>query len=1375
MKIFSLLIFIYFTIHVPIYAQSPDFGAASSFAVFTAIGAFNNTGEATNVVGDVGTNVGAFNAFPPGVLVGDIHVADPISVQAAIDVDLAYAYTAALTCGQVLPSTLGNGQILTPDIYCIGEASTINNTLFLDGECNPDGIFIFQINGALSTSTFANIVLLNSASICNIYWQVNGAVNIAENAIIRGNIIANGAISLLESAELYGRALSRDGAISLANNFIRLDQSPTPSIIIANGPTTFCQNGSVVLSGNCGGTWSNGSTEPSITVTQIGTYTVTNTNDCGSATSNIITININPIPNCNITGDNTICQGSTTTLCAAPGAVSYQWSNGATTDCITVNIAGTYFVTITDGNGCTSSCNVAVTVSPIPTCSIIGDNTICQGGTTTLCATPGAVSYQWSNGATTDCITVNIAGTYFVTITDGNGCTSSCNDAITVSPIPTCSITGDNTICQGGTTTLCAAPGAVSYQWSNGATTECITVSTAGTYNVTITDSNGCTSSCNVAVTVSPIPTCSITGDNTICQGGTTTLCAAPGAVSYQWSNGANTDCITVNIAGTYFVTITDGNGCTSSCNVAITVSPIPTCSITGDNTICQGSTTTLCSAPGAVSYQWSNGATTDCITVNTAGTYFVTITDGNGCTSSCNVAITVSPIPTCSITGDNTICQGGTTTLCAAPGAVSYQWSNGATTECITVSTAGTYNVIITDSNGCINSCNKTLILRDLPYCEITGENDFCEESTTEICANQGNFTYFWSTGETTRCILVGQAGTYLVTITDGFGCSSICEKSLTTNPLPVCEISGLEYICEGSTNELCLPPGYDDYWWADGQQTNCIDGSEPDTYSVTVTNSDGCKSYCSKEVSIIPSSESCIITGETVLCGNDVVIICAIPNQETYLWSNGVTTQCIAVTQAGEYSVTVSQGQVCITYCSVTVIASQEDVEPPVIFSLGSTNLCQGDSVTLYGNVQGVWSTGETSPSITSSAAGTYFVINENPCGDDMQSNIITVSVTPNPDTALIYHLTSTTFCEGDSVILHGNTQGIWNTGDTTTSITVSSSGIYFVTNSNNCDTVQSNELSVTVIPMPNSSIFFALSSTSFCEGQSTILSGNINGTWNTGETTPSIEVSTSGDYYVIYANDCDTIISNSIHVQVSPLPIASTIFALEPTSFCQGSYVVLHGNTNGVWSTGDTTSTIKVDNLGSYFVTNTNLCGNAVSNAIVVQVTEVPQCHIAGNLNPKAGETIILCAPEGVDTYKWNTFDKTRCITITESGMRSVTVTNNDLCTDSCSVQVVFSDITNTSDQDDESLVKFKIYPNPFYDETTIEFKHQLAGQQINVDLFNVIGEQVKSLQFESTESNQWFKINLQGQDLVAGIYMAKLTSGKTVLFKKLILIK
>ncbi len=197
------------------YSQSPDLGTASEFTLFTADGAFTNYGE-SYVTGDVGTNIGEFSGFPPGVVNGDIHVANATSSQAAIDVIAAYDHLAGLTCGTVLGLTIGSSQILTPDIYCIGAGgATLNDTLFLDAQGDPNALFIIKIDGAFSTGNLSNVVLINSANFDNVYWQINGAVEVGESAFFRGNILANGAINLLLNSSLQGRALSRAGAINI--------------------------------------------------------------------------------------------------------------------------------------------------------------------------------------------------------------------------------------------------------------------------------------------------------------------------------------------------------------------------------------------------------------------------------------------------------------------------------------------------------------------------------------------------------------------------------------------------------------------------------------------------------------------------------------------------------------------------------------------------------------------------------------------------------------------------------------------------------------------------------------------------------------------------------------------------------------------------------------------------------------------------------------------------------------------------------------------------------------------------------------------------------------------------------------------------------
>jgi len=216
------------------FAQAPDLGAASDFVLFTSVGIFDNTGTATTVTGDVGTNAGAFNAFPPGILNGRKHVADAASAQAVIAVDAAYAELAGTTCGFVIGVTLGNDQVLTEGVYCTGGASTLNGAITLDAESNPDAVFIFKIDGAFAVNAFSTVNLINSACACNVYWQINGRFDLGDGAVFMGTVVANGAIELWGNSSLFGRALSRAGAISLHANTIALSESlPLPITLVS--------------------------------------------------------------------------------------------------------------------------------------------------------------------------------------------------------------------------------------------------------------------------------------------------------------------------------------------------------------------------------------------------------------------------------------------------------------------------------------------------------------------------------------------------------------------------------------------------------------------------------------------------------------------------------------------------------------------------------------------------------------------------------------------------------------------------------------------------------------------------------------------------------------------------------------------------------------------------------------------------------------------------------------------------------------------------------------------------------------------------------------------------------------------------------------
>ena len=371
---------------------------------------------------------------------------------------------------------------------------------------------------------------------------------------------------------------------------------PNAPIVSAGSATTFCSGGSVVLTSSAasGNVWSTGATTQSITVSASGTYTVNTSNaaSCTSANSNAVTVTVNPLPaapTVTPSGPTSFCAGSSVVLSSNVSSGNL-WSTGETTQSITVSSSGTYFVNVTDGNGCTSSKspNTVVTVNPLPaapTISAIGPTSFCSGSSVTLSANFGS-GITWSDGSTGSSIVVSQSGVYTATYTDANGCTSVVSNSISVTELslpaqPTISYIGSNTICQGSSLVLTSSSPSGNI-WSTGETTQSITVSSGGVYNVSVTNANNCTSpvSSNVVVFVSATP-----NTPTVSTNGSTSLCPGDDVVltsSYSngnvWSTGQTSQSITVSSAGSYSVTYINGNGCSSASSspTVVTNNPAP-------------------------------------------------------------------------------------------------------------------------------------------------------------------------------------------------------------------------------------------------------------------------------------------------------------------------------------------------------------------------------------------------------------------------------------------------------------------------------------------------------------------------------------------------------------------------------------------------------------------------------------------------------------------------------------------------------------------------------------------------------------------------------------------------------------------------------
>ncbi len=366
--------------------------------------------------------------------------------------------------------------------------------------------------------------------------------------------------------------------------------------------------------------------------------------------------------------------------------------------------------------------------------------------------------------------------------------------------LPACVIAGASSVCPGKPIQLCGPDGTgFTYSWSTGATTKCITVTTAGNYTLTL-NAPGCPpSSCSHNVTGGTLPSCDITGTTSLCQGQSGQLCGPDLAgLTYAWSTGATTRCITINGPGTFSLTTTNGCG-SSTCSRTVTSGSGPACIITGPNTICSGVPTEICGPDGAgLTYMWSTGATTRCISVTAQATYTLTVTGGSCGPVTCSKALTASTTPTCSITGPDSICANQTAQLCGPEGfqgqVFTYAWSTGATTRCITINGAGSYTLTVSSPTCGSSTCTKLVTLGMQVACSIIGPDDLDPDSTGVLCGPNGSgLSYVWSTGATTRCITIPSPGTYTLTVTSAAcgNSTSTCSKTVTDRPTSSCRCS--------------------------------------------------------------------------------------------------------------------------------------------------------------------------------------------------------------------------------------------------------------------------------------------------------------------------------------------------------------------------------------------------------------------------------------------------------------------------------------------------------------------------------------------------------------------------------------------------------
>ena len=505
-------------------------------------------------------------------------------------------------------------------------------------------------------------------------------------------------------------------------------------------------------------------------------------------------------------------------------------------------------------------------------------SSICAGASTSLHATTHTgATYSWTptTGLSSSTVAAPVASpttttTYTVTA-DSAGIRASSSVTVTVNQVPLASLAATNTTCFGSSNgsvaaTVSSGTAGYTYVWSNGQTTATASNLAQGTYNLTVTDSKSCTTTATKTVT-QPASALSVTTTpvNATCgqPNGSITAVAAGGTsgYTYHWSNNATTSILTNISGGNYTLTITDAHSCSTTTSASITSSGTLSLATNAVNVSCNGAFTGSASAAvtgsvGSVTYHWSNGATTSSIQNVQAATYIVTITDGSGCSATSSKTISQPAIISNTISVVNAGCGmsngSATASVTGGAGGYSYLWSNGSTSAADNNIPAGTYTITVTDANHCSMITAAVISAGTTLSASITSHNVTCYNENNgdgQISLTSGTapYAYNWSNGATTSSLTNLAPGSYSVTITDVNHCTASGHISISQpNQIQV------------STNSTGATGGQDNgtatvagvvgatapytYQWSNGGTTQSISNLAANTYTVTVTDANGC-----------------------------------------------------------------------------------------------------------------------------------------------------------------------------------------------------------------------------------------------------------------------------------------------------------------------------------------------------------------------------------------------------------------------------------------------------------------------------------------------------------------------------------------------------
>ena len=1152
---------------------------------------------------------------------------------------------------------------------------------YFDCGVNPncDLVTVNAGNDTTLCNSGSDNILMSSATYTTGFETISWTGTNGEEAFLDDPNIMNPTLSLPDNYTgniRYILEIAAGDCIHVDSIDISIVASPDYSL----PDTSFCAGDTLLLQIDAGFdtySWSTGSNTDTVMISSPDTYTVTLTSSGGICTI-IDTVNVNevtsPVPD--IIGSSQLCIGDTIMLDGGTGYTAYTWNGTPGGQFLSVATPGMYLLEVANATGCTGQDSIDIISVPLPSVSISGPVGLCPDETGTLDAGSGYISYLWSNDSTSQNITIDTAGTYSVTVTNAEGCRDVASITIQAFSPPQPVIIGDTIVCFGESIPLVADLPYMSYQWSTGENNPAILADTSGTYTLSVINDEGCQGSDSITVVLndSLIIDIEIAQNENLCTGDTITLNATAGFDTYLWNDNSTSDSLLVDAGGTYSVTATDTVGCTATASIFITQLSLPTPNLVGPTGFCPGDSITLQIDPFD-EILWSDGSMDTLLNIDSAGPYSVTVTDEFGCTNteSTNIQAFTNPQP--EIIGDTIVCFGNVIPLVADIAYDSYLWSTGASTPAILFDTTGTVTLSVTNADGCIGSDSILISLNDsiALSLEVAQGQNLCTGDSVTLVATSDVDTYLWNNNTSSNSIVVFNEGTFSVTVTDTIGCTATANIFVPEIPLPIPNLTGPTTLCSNDTITLEVDT-FNDIQWNDNSTDSILVVTSPGDYSVTVTNDFGCSS--SDSITIIETtSPTPTILGVDSLCEGTSTVLSVTQPFQSYAWSTGDDFPAILV-GAGIYELTVTDANDCTGQTQIEIF----ELEAPDIAMDTLQFICENDSVTLAPTGDFLtysWSTGSMDSTITVSQGGMYSVTitGQNTCTNNIS---VEVNVNPLPNPTLDGN---TFYCFNDSTSLEVLDSSItsfsWSNGSMSNTAVFSTPGMYSleVIDSNNCQNTLTFDITEEAAIDLN-----VTGDTLLCEGQ--IASFQSDGIfqdyeWSNGDSTSTITTNQNGTYYLTVTNNlgCQATDSIDLVLQAPPDPILQDTFFL-----CEDgidSLFAIQGLASYLWSNGDTTAFIEVDQPGTFSVLVSDDQGCIGTDTVEVTNLVVDAPMISGDLSICPGDTNQLVVEPIYTGYTWSTGDTTSSIPITDAGFYQVSVTNTIGCQATSNIFVVSAD--------------------------------------------------------------------------------------------------